>query len=769
MLYSCSVTKHLPMNELLLKKNEIEIKAPLKLATNNISQKELLDIAKPTENKSWFSFLKPIGIRYKFKLMVFNAFSNGKLTAVKLWVQQNMGEPPSLYDSALVQHSVINMREYLINKGYYNATVDAQVKKKKKKVTVKYIVHPQTQYVLNEIVEMTANADIQQLLNENKALNLLKTKDAYSSLNVKAERERIEILLRNNGYFNFSQQYILVELDSSYNNSKRNFALFDLFTENKRPVNLRLIVKNPEQEEHQKFSINNVYIFPNQHSDSANIYTASDTLEIEHFHFVTKHFNIKPGTMLDNIFISPGIIYSLENQQKTNTRLASLGLFKNINIQYIQTAKDKLDAYIFLTQNKKHEYGYEVVASTTSEFYGLGLNVHENSKNIFRTGDLLTINLKSSIESPYETVNRSFHTLDLGAQGVMQFPRFMLPFRPKKISANENPKTKISLSYNYLERQDYYKQNQTNFLFGYDWNETKKKHHYLNPFILSFINYNQITDTFQSILNSNPLLLGSFKPQLIPGMNYTYTYFSFDPNVIKPVTYFFKAYADVAGNLSMLVAKTFFKTSSPVKIFGNELSQFAKLDIENKVHIDLNKHQSLVLRTLTGAGLAYGNSSVLPYIKQFYLGGPNDMRGWRARTLGTGIYQDPNLINNPLYVNETGDIRLEGNVEYRFDLWWYFKGALFSDVGNIWLMKKDADRPGAEFDVNTFYKQMAVDAGAGIRFDYNYFLLRFDVGFPIVNPQLPADEKYLGNQIDITSGTWRKNNLKYNLAIGYPF
>ena len=220
----------------------------------------------------------------------------------------------------------------------------------------------------------------------------------------------------------------------------------------------------------------------------------------------------------------------------------------------------------------------------------------------------------------------------------------------------------------------------------------------------------------------------------------------------------------------MLIARNIFQnTASTVKLFGNELSQFAKLDIENRVNLNLGRHHNLVLRTATGAGLAYGNSNVLPYIKQFYSGGPNSMRGWRARTLGPGVYADPNLTNNALYVNETGDIRLEGNVEYRFDLWWYFKGAIFSDVGNIWLMKKDANRPGAEFDFSKFYNQLAVDAGLGLRFDYNYFLLRLDIGFPLVNPVLPTDQKWLGNKIDIGSSAWRSNNLKYNLAVGYPF
>ena len=769
MCYSCSITKHLQPNQFLLQRNEIEIKSPLKLTTKNISKKELLDLAKPAENKLLFGILKPLGIRIKWKMLIFNAFANGKQTGFKYWIQTNLGEPYSIYDSTLALRSKNEMKSYLINKGYYDATVDLQVKKKNKKASLKYIIRPKTLYVLNDINEIAYNADMQSLLNQNSAVSFLKKSDAYSSLNFKNERERIEILMRNNGYFDFSQQYVLCKLDSSAGKLKKNF--FDnLFSENKRPVNVKLIVKDPENEQHKKFTINNVFVFPNFKNDTSKNKSDADTIVFNQFKFVGSKFKIKFSALVDNIYIEPHQTFSLLNQQQTNARLNALGMFSNVSIQYIETGNNQLDCYIFLTPSKKNEFGADLSASSLTEFFGFGLNVSEKSKNFFHNGDLFTINLKSALESPYENIDHKFHTLDLGAQTIFQFPKFIVPFRTHKISVNENPKTNITASYNYLERQDFYKQNQTNFSFGYDWNETKRKHHYLNPLVLSFINYNQITDSFQHFLSLNPLLQGSFKTQLIPGMNYSFTYNTLDPNAYKTITYFFKSTFDVAGNLSMLVAKNILNTqSSPVVLFGNELSQFVKVDFENRFHIDLRRNQSFVFRFLTGVGKAYGNSSVLPYIKQFYMGGPNDMRGWRARTLGPGIYQDPNLIKNPLYINETGDLRLEANAEYRFNIWWYFKGALFSDIGNMWLIKKDTERPGAEFNMNTFYKQFAVDAGAGLRFDYNYFLLRLDIGFPLINPQLSSDQKWLGNAINLSSSTWRSNNLKYNLAIGYPF
>ena len=770
MCYSCSVTKHLQPNQFLLKQNEIDIKSPLKLTTKNISKKELLDLAKPAENKLFLPFLKPIGIRFKFKMLLFNAFANGKQTGFKNWVQMNMGEPYSIYDSLAAIRSKNEMKSYLINKGYYDASVDLEIKKKNKKASVKYIIRPRTLYYINDIFQIAENTDILTLLKENEKASFVKKTEPYSSLNFKNERERIEILMRNNGYFEFSQQYVLCKLDSSVGKQKKNF-LNNLFSENKRPVNVKVIVKNPENEQHKKFMVNNVYVFPDfNNNDTSKNKISADTTIFNQFKFVGRKFRIKFSALVDNIYIEPHQTFSLLNQQQTNARLTALGMFKSVSIQYVQTGANQIDCYIFLTPAKKIEFGSELSVSTITEFFGFGLNLSGRTKNLFRNADLFTINLKSSLESPYENVDRKFRTLDLGAQTIFQFPKFIVPFKTHKISVNENPKTNISSSYNYLERQDFYKQNQTSFSFGYDWNETKKKHHYFNPLVLSFINYNQITDSFQHFISRNPLLQGSFKARLIPGMNYSYTYSTFNPSVVQPFTYFFKAIVDVAGNLAMFVEKNIFNNrESTVKLFGNEISQFAKFDFENRFHIDLQRNKSLVIRLLSGVGVAYGNSTVLPYIKQFYMGGPNDMRGWRARTLGPGTYQDPNLINNQLYVNESGDLRLEANVEYRFNLWWYFKGAFFSDMGNVWLLRKDESRPNAEFQFNSFYKQFAVDAGAGLRFDYNYFLLRLDVGFPLVNPAFASDQQWLGNKIDLPSSTWRKNNLKYNLAIGYPF
>ncbi|MEY4877008.1 MAG: hypothetical protein RL708_2157 [Bacteroidota bacterium] len=765
MLHSCSTTSHLPANQYLLKKNEVVIKSPLKLTTKNISPSEIIAIARPSENKQLFGFLKIFGIRFKYKLLIYNACSGGKLTSVKSWFQENMGEPYNVYDSMVVRRSVYQIQDYLFNNGYYDAVVDVKVKKKNRKASVSYIIKPKTQYIINDVQLIAEDKLIEKLMMDNKGLSLIKSGEPFNSLVLSAERERIELLMRNNGYYNFSQQYIYYTMDSALVFTKKNNLLKDLFTENNRPVNIKLVVTNPEKEQHQKLTVKNIYVYPNYRTDSSVIYNSSDTVKVNGYQFVIKKFNVKPGALLDNIFIQPNSFYSLEQHQLTAARLAALGIFKTTNIQFVQTSASTLNCYIFLIPNKKLEITNELQTSTNNDFFGAGINSSLKIKNLFKTADIFSLSAKGSLESPFENTDKAFNVLDIGTQASIQFPRFMLPFRTKHSSANENAKTKISASYNYFSRKNYYTQNQTSFSFGYEWNESKNKHHYLNPFVLSFISYPSKSTAFTDILNRNPLLIGSFQSQLIPGMNYTYTYNSIKPNQLKIVTYYLKTFVDLSGNLSSLAAKAV-KLNEPIKIFGNELSQFAKLDVENRFNIRINNKQNIVLRTATGIGKAYGNSTVLPYVKQFYAGGPNGMRGFRARTVGPGVYS-----YNKKYVdsveNETGDIRLEANLEYRFHLWWYLKGALFTDAGNVWLMNTDKLRNGAEFNLDKFYKQFAIDAGAGIRFDYkSYFLIRLDVGFPVVQPY---DQKWLGSQVQLNSSTWRSRNLKYNLAVGYPF
>ncbi|MFM2226274.1 MAG: hypothetical protein RJA07_2476 [Bacteroidota bacterium] len=765
MLYSCSTTSHLPANQYLLKKNEVVIKSPLKLATKNISPSEILAIARPVENKQLFGFLKIFGIRFKYKLMIYNACSGGKLTSVKSWLQDNIGERYSVYDSMAVRRSVYQIQDYLFNNGYYDAMVEYKIKKKHRKASVQYIIKPKTQYIVNDVQLTAEDKSIEKLLLDNKGLSLIKTGEPFSSLKLTSERERIELLMRNNGYYNFSQQYVYYTLDSAVMVSKKNNVLKKLFTENNRPVNIKMVVSNPENELHQRLTVKHIFVYPNFRTDTLINYNASDSIKINGFTFILKHFTIKPGALLDNIFIQPNTEYSLERHQLTAARLSALGIYKTATIQFIQTASNSLDCYIFLVPSKRLELTNEIQASTNNDFIGAGLNSNLKVKNMFKTADIFSLSAKGSLESPFENTNKAFSVLDIGTQASVVFPRFMILFRTQHSSANENAKTRISVSYNYLSRKNYYTQNQTSFSFGYDWNESRNKHHYFNPLVLSFISYPEKSNVFNEILNRNPLLIGSFQSQLIPGMNYTYTYNTLNLNKVKVLTYYLKTFVETAGNLSMLVANAT-NQPKPVKLLGNELSQFAKVDFENRFNFRINENQNVVLRTATGFARAFGNSDVLPYVKQFYAGGPNGMRGFRARTVGPGVYSYSKKYIDTVE-NETGDIRLEANMEYRFHLWWYLKGALFADAGNVWLKNTDKLRPGAEFNIDKFYKQFAVDAGAGIRFDYkSYFLIRLDVGFPLVQPY---DQKWLGSQVQLNSSAWRSRNLKYNLAVGYPF
>jgi len=772
----CTGTKHLTSNQLLLNKNDIFLKSPTKIVTKNISKSELEELAKPTENKEVFGFLHHqlgLNVFFRPRLLLFDWLAGGRTTNLKWWLQNKIGEPYCLFDSFTVTQSANRMKGYLFNKGYYDAQVEFKIKHiKHKKVDVSYTVVPNVLSVMSDVIWISENDTIQGIIDENKQLSSLIVGNPYDNTQLKLERERIELLLRNKGYYDFSQEFVYFVADTGIALGKKNFQLINLIEEAKKPIVLYVHIKNPDQGYHTPYYIKNIYVFPNYSKiDSNNSYTLNNAYLVSPYTFVYKKTGMRPLSIVDKIFLDPGSLYSLENHQKTINRLSELSIFGNVRFQFQKAKKDSLNGYIYLTPKDRRDIGYDLEASTNSNFVGGGVNFIYHNYNLFHRADVYSLILKGAIESPFESANNQLRTLDGGIQMTEVFPQFIFPFRVKKISKNQTPKTRLSISYNYLKRLNFYTQYQTNFAFGYDWNESKQKHHTLNPLSLNFTQYYEPSSDFISLLNKNPLLKSSFENRFIPGLNYIFTYNSLKDNIAYKNFYFLKINVDAAGNSLYLIHTLKNKLAetpdAALGLFNINYSNYSKIDMENRYTAYFGRKHYLVTRLEVGLGAPYGYSKVLPYSKQFFSGGPNGLRGWRVRTLGPGSYYDSTA--NPLTLNQTGDSKLEANLEYRFNLWSSFKGAIFADAGNIWLLKKDNLRPGAEFGIGSFYKQIAVAVGSGIRFDYDYFVIRLDVGIPLIDPIRPYGKQWRGDEISIQNKVWRKNNLKYNLAIAYPF
>jgi outer membrane protein insertion porin family len=321
----------------------------------------------------------------------------------------------------------------------------------------------------------------------------------------------------------------------------------------------------------------------------------------------------------------------------------------------------------------------------------------------------------------------------------------------------------MGLSTQYLSRGGLYRLNSVSANYGYFWNANKFAYHEINPISLNVVNLSQTSPEFDQILDDNPFLKRSFEQNFIAGINYTFNYNKLNDR-FRTHGYFLGLGLDFAGNTLHLIDNLSGKGDG--KILGLEYAQYGKVDLDLRYHLNIDKNQTIATRLYAGVGAPFGNSSSLPYIKQYFSGGPNSVRAFRIRSIGPGTYRPDDFDVNSFF-DQSGDIRIEGNIEYRFPIVSLLKGALFMDAGNIWLMNDNEALPGGKF-TSSWWNELAVGSGFGLRVDIEFFVIRFDLATPLRIPYLPEGERW-ANNFDIGSKTWRKQNLIFNFAIGYPF
>jgi hemolysin activation/secretion protein len=307
------------------------------------------------------------------------------------------------------------------------------------------------------------------------------------------------------------------------------------------------------------------------------------------------------------------------------------------------------------------------------------------------------------------------------------------------------------------------------FIYGFKWKETIRKEHELNPISISYTSIVNKSPAFNELLASNPFLKKSYEEQFIPGGSYSFTY-NEQVDVEKKIQYFFHLVTEASGNsisAVKLISGQRVSSKDPSKIGGSIYSQLAKLSIDSRAYYNFADKNKFALRIFAGIGEAFGNSSVLPYSKQFFSGGPNSIRAFHINSVGPGTYFQNSNVSGFLQLG--GDIKLETNAEYRFNIIRFFKGALFMDAGNIWLLKSDPAATSNPFNLSDFHKEVAVGAGFGLRIDLSFFILRFDLATPLRKPWLEENKRWVIKQINFGNPSWRSENLILNVAIGYPF
>ncbi|MFV8327342.1 BamA/TamA family outer membrane protein [Flavobacterium sp. ZS1P14] len=746
---SCSSTKFLAEGELLY------TGATVKVEGNEITKKEkkalktaLKDILRPKPNSSFLG-LRP-------KLYLYNlAGTPKKEKGWRYWLKNKVGEPPVLYSQVDLEYSKSVLQNFSENAGYFNTRTTADSTRHGKKATAEYSIKPGKQYKIREVKFPTDSSIISSAVRNTRRRSLLKKDDGYSLDVIKAERIRIDTRLKEKGFFYFNPDYLKVQVDSTVADHQ-----------------VDLIVKVKEETPklaETPFRINKIIVYPNYSIGSDSVKTNYSSIKkYNDFTIIDPENLFKPRIFDRALYFKKEDLYNRTNHNLSLNRLVNLGTFKFVKNQFkpSDTIGNYLDAYYYLTPLPKKSLRLEVKAKTNSANYtGTELNLNWSNRNAFRGAELLTISAFGGLEVQVSGQNNGFNVYRVGTEANLVWPRFVSPFKLRS-SSGFVPKTKATIGYEFQNRTKLYSLQTFKGSFGYLWKASEKKEHLLNVTEITYASPQNVTPLYQEQIAANPSLGKVIEKQLIFGPTYSYTY----TNTLqkrKKNTYYYKGSIDLAGNIAGLATGANVRKGDTIKLFDVPFSQFIKIEHDFRHYLKLGADSQLASRIIVGAGFAYGNSNELPFIKQFFIGGTNSLRAFRARSIGPGTY-DGSATASSFLADQSGDLKLEFNTEYRAKIYGLVKGALFLDAGNIWLLKDNPEKPGAQFS-KKFINELAVGSGAGLRFDFSFLILRTDFAFPIRKPYLPDGQRWVLDQINFGNRTWRKENLVFNLAIGYPF
>ncbi len=763
-LPSCRVVKNLPEGQSLLVKNKFILKNKTTTAEKEKIREDLGKIAAQKPNLRFLGFMP-------FRLWLYHSATRGKrLTKFKQWIIDKVGEPPVIYDSTLVSKSVTNMENYLFNYGYFHAQVTDTVITKNKRTRIQFNVETKELWKIGDVALPGNHNTCDSLVRESRKNTFLKKGDRFSIVSLKNERDRIENVLRNNGYYFFNREYVTFDLDTA---TQQNI------------VNIKITINQPnDSTQHEQYRINNIYIISDYAAERLSDSTLRDTVMAGEYMLIAQKANFRKSVLIDAVYFKHDDLYMKDKELKTINRFSLLGAFKFISVDYSKV-KDAVgnyvDCIISLTPAKHQAVTATGEVNVTNEgLFGTAVTFSYKNKNLTKGADQLLFDVSSGVQLKFSKKEKvQIITATAGVNITYYINKFLVPFRAKIFSRNTNPRTKITVGYNFEHRYDFdtlgdvaflYQLHHFNFAFGYEWAENRNKTHLFNPIAVSFYLLPKRGDEFERRLGLNPILKSSFEEQVIIGPNYTFTYNNQRTDKDKTSMYF-RTNIETAGNIIYAGFKlaNLQSANQTYLIAKRPFSQYFRIDADWRNHFQMDNHSAFAMRTYAGIGVPYGNSKALPFVKQFFVGGPNSLRGFLIREIGPGGYSDPSAYDaetgekkNVGFFNQTGDIKLEMNAEIRFDIYKWLKGAVFADAGNVWLIRKDTRTLG-EFNFKRFWSEFAVDAGAGLRLDFNFFVIRFDYGFPLRDPR-----RLEGKRWQFKDGQAFKTG-QFQLAIGYPF
>jgi len=745
----CSNTKYLPEGDLLYIGGSVTIKdSVIKKKERKALEDQLKGLLRPKPNKAILG-LRP-------KLWIYNIAGEPKKDkGTRYWLRNKVGEAPVLFSKVDLDYNADILRNFAENHGYFKTRVSADSTVHNKRVTAEYTVQLKKQYKIKEVKFPVDSSDLGKAIARTSRRTLLKEGNPYDLDVIKAERERIDARLKEKGFYYFNPDYILAQVDSS---------------KGEYQVNIKLKIKEETPEKAQiAYKIDKIMVYPNfSISKDSVTYKKEDIVQYNDFTILDTANTFNPRVFDRTIYFKKGDLYNRKDHNLTLNRFVNLGTFNFVKNEFkpSDSLKNTLDSYYYLTLLPKKFIRVELSGKTNSASYnGTEINVNWNNRNLFRGAELLTVSAFGGADFQFSGENKGHNIFKVGTETSLTWPRFIEPFNIKTFSEFV-PRTKATIRYEYQNRTQLYALNSFNTSFGYLWKQNIRAEHQLNIIDITYVSPNNVTAEYQQDILEDPSLGKVIEKQLIFGPTYSFTYTN-TMQKRKKNTIYFNGELDFAGNVVGLLTGANIKKKDTVKIFNVPLSQYIKGKADFRHYLKLGKESQLASRVIVGAGFAYGNSSTLPTSKQFVVGGTNSIRAFKARALGPGSYIIPETTSNYL-PDQSADLKLEFNTEYRAKLFSFVRGAVFLDAGNIWLLNADPNKPGAEI-TKDFMKEIAVGAGAGLRFDFSFLILRTDLAIPLRIPYLPDGQRWVIDNIDFGDSSWRKDNLILNIAIGYPF
>jgi outer membrane protein insertion porin family len=744
---ACNVTRRLPAGEKLYTGATVKIDdKELKKKARKAVAADLKTFIIPKPNKSF------LGIYYK--LWVYQVVGTPKKEkGIRNWLRNKVGEPPVLASSVNLERNVKVITNRLENKGYFQAQATGDTIAKHKKIRAVYTAKPGPRYIIRKVIlPDDTTSIIERTMTRTSRRTLLKTGQPYDLDVIIEERIRIDNFLKRRGFYFFNPDYLLMRVDSTVGENK-----VDIFVDIKP--------ESPNQSL-KRYYINNIFIYPDFQLQADTTKMDSALARYKDFYVIDPGKKYKPQVFDRTMLFHKGELYNTADHNLTLNRLVNIGTFKFVKnrFQVAPTVGDssKLDAFYYLTPQKGKSLSTELTGKTNNAgFTGTELQVSWRNRNTFRGAELLTIKAHGGLDFQTSQAKefKGYNIYQLGGEMSLVWPR-IVPINFKSSSAFV-PRTQLLLGYDWQKRQKLYTLNTFHTSFGYLWKESEQKEHALNIANVTYVNSSEVSQEYYDKIGEDSSLARVIEEQLIIGPTYSFTFTNTTRRRVRNGVYY-NGKVDLSSNIIGLIQGANAKEGDYKSIFDVRYSQYVKTEQDARYYLRLGsqKVNQWANRLYIGYGVPYGNSKEMPFIKQFFSGGTNSLRGFRARTVGPGRYE-PIVDSNSFYPDQTGDIKFEFNSEVRFKMYGIFHGALFVDVGNVWLKNESDFKSGAKF-TKSFLKELYADAGAGLRFDLNILILRTDFAFPIHDPSEKEGQRWLIPDLKL-------KNVVFNLAIGLPF